>query len=91
MSENRADIMKSVRAIKYALRHNYWLPEVKEGLENALELLREELCEYDKKHEITSCISNKYVLHFNQDLPDFETGYNAAIRDVLDILEKERF
>lgn len=87
----RTDIMRSVRAIKYALRHNYWLPEVKEGLEDALDLLREKLCETDHMREITSCISNKYVLHFNQELPDFDTGYNAAIRDVLNILDEGRY
>lgn len=88
----RTDIMKATRAVKMALRKNtYCLPEMREGLDLALDILREKLCEIDREHEIVSCISNKYVVHFNQELPEFEKGYNSAIRDVLNILDEGRY
>ena len=53
------------------------------------------LCEKQEEAEngtgIADRIGNCYIPHLNRPENDFEQGYNSAIRDVLDILCKNRY
>lgn len=53
------------------------------------------LCEKQEEAEngtgIAERIGNCYIPHLNRAENDFEQGYNSAIRDVLDILVKNRY
>lgn len=62
--------------------------ESRDGLELAVELLRQAREAEVAKSNIADDIGNCYIPHLNRTENDFEQGYNSAIRDVLDILLK---
>ena len=61
---------------------------------DARQLLRLTLYRVDTDNDLCNNIGNLYINHFGERTPEdltegFEAGYNAAIRDALQILEKE--
>lgn len=58
-----------------------------EGMDIALNVLREVLSGVDNHAIACNNISNRYIFHTDE-LTPFQEGYNAAIRDALGILER---
>ena len=60
----------------------------------ALEFINECLIKYEKSLDTTlelcEDIGNKYIFHADRKPCAYDTGYNAAIRDALEIIKKLR-
>lgn len=64
---------------------------LRECAEVAVDCIRR-CCDEDTHREAeTEAIGNCYIPHLDRPENDFEQGYNSAIRDVLDILVKDRY
>ena len=61
------------------------------ALEMGIKALREQQTDKGRRRAEAEAIRNCYIPHLNRTENDFEQGYNSAIRDVLDILVKERY
>lgn len=88
----RKEHFEAIRGIKTALKfERLWNKETQEGLEYALEKLRTIATDAEEQDRKTVAISNLYKFHTNDsELTEEDRGYNAAIRDVLQIIDPER-
>ena len=90
-------VMTSIKALKVALKDYGFTREQQQGVEFALQKMRELAAADDEKAALIDKVSNLYQPAFVKDDNDvlmFERiAYNSAIRDVLDILDpnKERY
>ncbi len=88
----RKEHFEAIRGIKTALKfERLWNRETQEGLEYALEKLRMIANEAEEQDRKLTAISNLYKFHTSDsELTEEDRGYNAAIRDVLQIIDPER-
>lgn len=59
-------------------------------LTDAIKYLKNYNISVDNESEILYNVSNAYKFHADEPLNEFDTGYNAAIRDVISILRRSR-
>lgn len=64
---------------------------LRESAEVAIECIRRCIDEDTRREAEAEAIGNCYIPHLDRPENDFEQGYNSAIRDVLDILVKDRY
>ena len=83
--ETRRELLDAIRAVKSCKKIS--CGDTFEGLDIALNVLREVLSGIDNRAIVCNNISNRYIFHTDE-LTPFQEGYNTAIRDALDILER---
>ena len=64
---------------------------LRNSAEIAVDCIRRCIDEDTRREAEAEAIGNCYIPHLDRTENDFEQGYNSAIRDVLDILVKDRY
>ena len=83
----RGQLLEAIRVLKQYKRVTSGKEVI--GIETAITELRKIISELDTKSVVCNNIGNKYIFHTDQKtLTDYQEGYNAAIRDALEILER---
>lgn len=84
-------IMRATITRARQLANNHKDRDLCDLLKNVYSFLLEKQQEAENGTGIAERIGNCYIPHLNRTENDFEQGYNSAIRDVLDILCKNRY
>ena len=83
----------AVIPLLYSMMHSSHITKAQMGiykdvLHDAIIYLKDYEKTIDNSIDICDTIGNAYKFHADEPLSEFDTGYNAAIRDVLMILRK---
>lgn len=81
---------ESLRAIKEALKAKELKTDARDGLNTALETLRDYYAAKDQQAALEDLIGALYKPHFGTDQTPEQAAYNEAIRDALKIIRDRK-